>query len=155
MRRNRKCDRRRLRTPGVIRTASLLLTIGLIGVAFGLIRNQHIQKGDEIRLHRAGFQDSVLTVDKEPPGVVRIRGHTPSGCCDSVCWNQLHFPPGGLNLSMRASSTRTVARPSWRVGRAARRRAFLRLREAGAPQAGQSCTSSRRATWTASKKAFW
>ena len=63
MRRNRKCDRRRLRTPGVIRTASLLLTIGVVGVAFGLIRNQHIRKGDEIRLAEASIAKSEKEIE--------------------------------------------------------------------------------------------
>jgi hypothetical protein len=41
----------------VIRTASLLLTVGLIGAAFGLIRNQHIRKGDEIRQLEASIAE--------------------------------------------------------------------------------------------------
>lgn len=57
MRRNRNLDRRPLRTPGVIRTASLLLIAGMIGAAFGLIRNQHVRKGDEIRLAEASIAE--------------------------------------------------------------------------------------------------
>ena len=57
MRRNRNYDRRPLRTPGVIRTASLLLITGMIGAAFGLIRNQHVRKGNEIHAVEASIAD--------------------------------------------------------------------------------------------------